>query len=127
MNQKYKLKFDELWENDPTQKEAGEERSKQSFPSVSHARNLCIVWEDGKRMFLNYAYLISGELQPEDSTIALLFTTHSVQIKGSNLENLYEEFTGHLIKQITCTDERYNATVGTDETVVNEITVIKNS
>lgn len=125
MSQKYKLKFDELWENDPTQKETGEE-SKQSFPSVSHARNLCIVWEDGRRVFLNYAYLINGELLPEESMIKLLFTTHTVQIKGINLELLYEEFTGHLIKQISCTDERYNAMIENDETVVNEIMVTKN-
>lgn len=124
MNQKYKLKFDELWENDPTKKETGEEM-KQSFPSQSHARNLCIIWEDGKRMFLNYAYLISGELLPDDSMLILTFTTHTVQLKGSRLETLYEEFTGHLIKQIACTDERYNATVENDETVVNEIVVTK--
>lgn len=125
MNQKYKLKFDELWENDPTKKEIGEEK-KQSFPSESYARNLCIIWEDGKRMFLNYAYLISGELLPDDSMLILTFTTHTVQLKGSRLETLYEEFTGHLIKQIACTDERYNATVENDETVVNEIEVVKN-
>jgi hypothetical protein len=125
MNQKYKLKFDELWENDPTKKEAVEEKL-QSFPSHSHARNLCIVWEDGKRMFLNYAYLISGELLPEESMLTLTFTTHTVQFKGSRLEILFEEFTNHLIKQIACTDERYNATIGEDEAVVNEIVVVKN-
>jgi len=127
MSQNYKLKFDELWENDPTKKENGKEDGKQSFPSHSHARNLCIAWEDGRKMFLNYAYLISGELQPEESIIVLLFTTHTVQITGSRLETLFEEFTVHLIKQIACTDERYNSTIEKDETIVNEITVIKNS
>lgn len=126
MNQKFKLKFEELWENDPSKKEAGEEKSKQSFPSVSHARNLCIVWDDCKRIFLNYAYLISGELLPDDSAIVLTFTTHTVTLKGSRLDTLFEEFTGHLIKQIACTDERYNETLEGTETVVNEIEVIKN-
>jgi hypothetical protein len=125
MNQKYKLKFDELWENNPTKKDTEEEK-KQSFPTHSHARNLCIVWEDGKRMFLNYAYLISGELLPDDSTLILTFTTHTVQLKGNRLETLFEEFTGHLIKQIACTDERYNATLDNDEIIINEINVSKN-
>jgi len=126
MNQNYKLKFEELWENDPTQKETDPEKSKQAFPSTSHTRNLCIVWEDGKRMFLNYAYLISGEYLPDDSMIVLTFTTHTVTLKGSRLETLFEEFTGHLIKQIGCTDERYNATLDKDEAVVNTIIVSKN-
>ena len=124
MNQAYKLKFDEMRQNNLVEDQQTDSDTKL-YQNVSNARNLTIVLADGKKVFLNYAYLISGELGIEGDQIVLTFTTHTVEFKGSKLDKLFEEFTGHLIKQVTCTDQRYNDILKRDETVINEVIIIK--
>ncbi len=43
----------------------------ENYATPSQVRNLCFVQPDGKRLFLNYAYLVSGEYSPETNTIVL--------------------------------------------------------
>lgn len=111
MSQDFKLKFDSMKDSNPAvhekalQKEAGEEN--EYYPASGNSRNLCFVWADGKQMFLNYAYLISGELNSENSSIELWFSTHRVSIKGSRIELLFELLSHQILKKITCGDERY--------------------
>ncbi|MBE7172477.1 MAG: hypothetical protein INR73_17965 [Williamsia sp.] len=130
MSQGFKLKFDQLRENDPTHREKplqdGGKAYEQFYPEESHARNICFVWQSGKRLFLNYSYLISGEYLPEERTLTLAFTTQTFILKGVNLENLFYEVMNHAVRQIVCADERYNL-VGEDEKfVVNDIQIVKN-
>ena len=125
MSQGFKLKYDKMRENDPThQKPSSEEGAKaydQFYPDESHARNISFVWADGKRVFLSYSYLVSGEYKPEDCTLTLTFTTQAFVLKGVNLENLFYEVMNHAVRQVICVDERYNL-IGEDEKfVVNRI------
>jgi hypothetical protein len=126
MSQGFKMKFNEMRESDPTQNSVSSNDS-EKFSSPGHVRNLCFVWPDGKMMFLNYAYLVSGTYLPEDGIITLVFTSDTVIIKGSGLQNLYSDLFSHITRQIICINPRYIQTASINETIVNEILVIGNS
>src|ERR1700743_1850013 len=97
-----------------------EDESVKNYAAAGPTRNLCFVQLDGKRMFLNYAYLIAGEFAPEDNIIMLTYTTHIVTLNGRNLESLYESLMSQLPKQIACIDKRYLPTRNeTESTVLN--------
>lgn len=78
----------------------------------SSVRNLCLVWEDGRRAFLNYAYLIAGEFEPNEdkNTIKLSFSSHSVMLQGYRLESLFAALLDHLPRSINAIDSRYALT-----------------
>jgi hypothetical protein len=120
-----KLNKDKLGnKNDPPKSEAGKEIER--YDSPGNVRNLCLVQPDGKRLFLNYAYLISGEFLPDDNSITLTYTTHVIKLKGHNLQPLHESLMAHVPKQITCVEKRYEATKEETETVVSEIVIKEN-
>ncbi len=129
MSQGFKLKYDKMRENDPTHRQASSEEGakayEQFYNEESHARNICFVWPDGRRKFLSYSYLVSGEYSPDESIITLAFTTDVFVLIGVNLEPLFYEIMNHLAKQVICTDVRYNL-IGEDQRfVVNDIQVKK--
>lgn len=128
MSQDFKFKFDRMLESDPTLpgQEAGEPAGDaRLYPSVSHTRNLGFVWPDGRRMFLNYSYLVSAEFRPVDNAIHLAFTTHEVLMKGVALHILFEELMSHLPRIIRCTEARYNATLEQAAYAVNQMAIEK--
>ncbi len=90
----------------------------ERYDAPDSVRNLCFVQPDGKRLFLNYAYLVSGEYVPEEDSINLVFTTHTVKLTGHHLDALYESLAEHVPKKIACVDKRYEATEGETEAVV---------
>lgn len=125
MSQDFRLKYDELSENDLSHREFGEGMiaHNETYPDPGHGRSICFVLLDGKRLFLGYGYIISGEYTPEEGTIVLTFSTHSILLKGVNLEKLFYNIQDQRSKQIVCVDSRYNL-IGEDEQfVVNEIQV----
>jgi len=113
MSQDYKLRYDQIREGDPTKSNTSAPSKKDELMEVyqtpSHARNLCLVWLDGKRMFFNYAYLVSGEYSAngEKNVILLHFASYMVQLQGYGLEALFMSILDHSPKIITMTDERY--------------------
>lgn len=124
MSQNFRDKMRQMQDNavtddqqaDPTQENA-------QYPAHGNTRNLGFEWPDGKKKFLNYAYLVSGDYSPTDSTITLAFTTHVVTLKGVALEALYGELMEQLPKIIVCEETRYNALKEDETPTVNEITV----
>lgn len=107
MSQDFKLKFDEMREGKPTDIEGGNEnRSADLFDTPSNVRNLCFEWPDGRMKFINYAYLISGELN-SDNEIDLTFSTEKLKIVGKNLSLLFNQLTLHQIKLIKISESRY--------------------
>ncbi|MBB6001457.1 hypothetical protein [Arcicella rosea] len=113
MSQDYKLRYDQIREGDPTKTNAPapskKDESMEVYQTPSHARNLCLVWLDSKRMFFNYAYLISGEYSAngEKNVILLHFASYTVQLQGYGLESIFMSILDHSPKIITMTDERY--------------------
>lgn len=96
----------------------------ENYSTTGHVRNLCFVQTDGKRLFLNYAYLVSGEYSPEANTIKLVYTTHEITLKGRNLECLFESLMSHVPRQIVAVDKRYEGTKEESEIVVNAINIV---
>lgn len=121
-------KFDEMnggKKNNP-EKQGGQPNEPVNYPTAGDVRNLCFVQPDGKRQFLNYAYLISGEYDPEASEIKLTYTTHVVALKGYNLEALFESLMVQVPKEIVGIDNRYSeesneATTGVIEIIINQV------
>lgn len=101
--------FDKLYkrhEKKP-EKQEGQTDALTNYETEGSVRNLCFVQQDGKRIFLNYAYLVSGEYDPEASIITLTYTTHVVTLRGYSLEGLYENLMNQICKNIGCVDSRY--------------------
>ncbi|MEA5402095.1 hypothetical protein VB776_04160 [Arcicella sp. DC2W] len=127
MSQDYKLRYDQIREGDPTKPNtpapSKKDESMEVYHTPSHARNLCLVWLDGKRMFFNYAYLVSGEYSAngEKNIILLHFSSFMVQLQGYGLESIFMSILDHNPKVITMTDERY--VVDGIESVVIDILV----
>jgi hypothetical protein len=103
----------------------GDEKENEQYPTPGQNRNLCFVQADGKRLFLNYAYLIAGEYEPESNTITLNFSTHTVTLKGRNLENLYESIMLQLQREIVGVESRYVEINDKESSFVTEIFIDK--
>lgn len=86
-----------------------------------NVRNICFIQCDGKRIFLNYAYLISGDYFPDENKIILTFTTHTITLKGQLLNFLFEGFINQKFQQITSIDLRYALVGKIEESFVTEI------
>lgn len=93
------------------------------FDTPGHARNICFIEANGKQTFLNYAYLVSGEYNPELSEITLMFTTHTVALKGSNLEGVFEEIFSQQTKLVRRQDKRYESSGIKSEIKIFEIVI----
>jgi hypothetical protein len=96
----------------------------ENYATPSQTRNLCFVQPDGKRLFLNYAYLVSGEYVPETNTIKLVYTTHEITLKGNNLNGLFGELMHQLTKLIVCQDKRYSAIDDSSDSVINDLQIV---
>ena len=112
MNQDYKLRYNQIREGDPTKQQSPAQKKDELmevYETPNHARNLCLVWLDGKRMFFNYAYLVAGEFSAngEKNVILLHFASYMVQLEGYGLEDIFMEMLDHSPKVIAMMDERY--------------------
>lgn len=126
MSHGFKLRFDEMREGDPTASEQiRPNETDANYQTPGHARNVCFVWSNGKRLFLNYAYLISGEFNPneEKNQIVLNFSSHKVLLSGYNLEPLYSSLLDHLPRLISEMDSRYAFSKEYSEGVILKISV----
>lgn len=108
-------------QKDNPDKQGGPQTEPVNYPTTGDGRNLCFVQPDGKRQFLNYAYLIGGEYDPEDSEIKLTYTTHVVTLKGYNLEPLFESLMAQVPQKIYSEGSRYSDLENKVDTVVLEI------
>lgn len=134
MNREFKLRYDQMREGDPSKTE--ETLPTDTGNGLSHApghgRNLCFVWPDGKRIFLNYAYLLAGEFDVgnERNEIKLSFSSHTAILRGYGLESLFMALLDHLPRIIIAIDERYvsqDDTSDSQPTIVLEILVEKDT
>lgn len=125
MNHGFNLKYNQMKDSNPA--DSSDPALDQSFESQGHARNICFIQSDSHCQFLNYAYLVSGEFLPQDNTIILSFTSHTVILKGIHLKALFTDLQFHIPRQIACTDSRYNTLSEKESSIVNEIQIIKST
>ncbi|MBD2704698.1 hypothetical protein IC229_28945 [Spirosoma sp. BT702] len=97
------------------------------YSATGYPRNLCLGWPDGRRFFLNYAYLLAGEFEPnsEKNVIRLHFTSHSIFLLGYSLETLFMALLEHIPRLIVAMDPRYVLDEDKADTIVVEIMVEK--
>ncbi|WP_157607619.1 hypothetical protein [Runella limosa] len=128
MNPNFKLRFDQMKESSPADTASEKEMGVASNEyTLARPLNLCLVWPDGKRFFLNYSYLIAGEFNPEGETnrIQLYFTTYQVSLKGYGLEALFMALLEQLPHQLIAIEPRYVVSEEAPDGTVIEITVEK--
>jgi len=94
-----------------------------SYDYASDVRNVCFVWQDGRRMLFNYAYLVSVELdiQKPENCITVCFTSQTIILHGYNLVTLFDLFMNHIPKIITATQSRYAVAHCTEPIVIRMI------
>lgn len=112
MSQKYKDKYEELRNNDLGTKQSNDDttpKEEETYATPGNVRNIGFVWKDGRKMFLNYAYLVfcNFEIVNEISVLVLGFTSHTVTLKGFGLHKLYEKFIFHLPALVFEEEQRY--------------------
>jgi hypothetical protein len=126
MSQNFKLRSDDLDENDDDNLRS--EDSTENFAlhkSGGHGRNISFAQLDGRRKFLNYAYLVSGEYSPENGSLSLEFTSETVTLDGVRLNSLYNDLFYQRISEIRCVDMRYYSTE--DQTLPIVTKIVTNS
>lgn len=125
MNQKFKDKFEELRNNDPSKKdgEKTDSQDNEHYDTPGNSRMLSFAWPDGRKLFLNYAYLVSGELTEaeETSTITLTFTSQTITLKGYALETMFSDIIQQKLKIVTETNPRYASPEKGEKAVILEI------
>lgn len=129
MSYDYKSRLDDYLSGDPTKKnEANKDENIIYFDeNYIGIRNVCFVLLDGKQIFLNYNYLVSGEYLPEENKITLQFTTSTITLQGYNLEKLFQGFMQHSPKTVAVTDERYSAISQGNTPIITGIKIKKDA
>lgn len=111
MNREFKLRFDQMREGNPAKPEdsGSPETESETGPLSGYTRTLCLIWPNGRRFFLNYAYLLAGELKivGEKNEILLYFSSHTVMLRGYGLKTLFSELLEQGPRRIRAADERY--------------------
>lgn len=127
MNREFNLKYDQIRENQQSKQQDEPTTmtgsSNALYSEAGYARNICFVSKDGKRLFLNYSYLINCAYDGPANTILLSFTSHTITLKGISLEVIFYQLMHQQLKQIVCENERYNTITNEDRSVVNEIII----
>jgi len=126
MSQVYKSRFEQMREN--ALQQSSQDNSVQSaqdhqYPSGGNGRNICFIWPDGKRLFLSYSYMVSGEFNPKESMIILTFTTCTLTLNGYNLDFFYDELMGQITRKVFCEEDRYNQINDSEHTKITSISV----
>ena len=131
MSQEFKLRFDQMRESNlsKTDETFVSDGKNGLYHGSSHARNLCLVWPDGRRYFLNYSYLIGAELiVGEDmNQINLNFSSHTAILQGYSLEPLFMELLDHLPKLLSAVYPRYAQNRGHNNSIVVSMVVEANA
>lgn len=131
MSQDFRQRYEQLRAGDPTKPVNTPETLECAsyYETLGHGRSLCLVWPDGRRMFLNYAYLVSGEftIEGETNIITLHFSLHTVTVKGYVLEALFTALLDHLPRILSETDPRYTNTDGQDSTIIELLVISSKS
>ncbi|SFT08729.1 hypothetical protein [Mucilaginibacter polytrichastri] len=98
------------------------ENDNNIYSQPGNVRNLCFEWPDGRKKFLNYAYLVSADFEPERNVLKLIFTSEVITIKGIRLELLFNQLFLHLANTVICSNNRYEI-IEMKDFIVNEIII----
>lgn len=126
MNQKFKLKYDELRESNPTDRSDEKQPIKQQgenqfYQHPGNMRCICFAWPNGNKNSFNYIDLVSKKLDVtgEINSLTLYFRSDVIVLKGYNLDILLMYLDNQTIYLISQVDQRYlEAYNGNDASVI---------
>lgn len=126
MSQEFNLRYDDIQPESNANDNTSLEQSEcvTYYETEGHVRNVCFVSGNGDRIFLNYAYLTSGDFQYEQGQIFLCFTTHTVTIKGLNLSLLFDDLMKQTPKTLTAQGGRYSELLTSDRRQISQIDIV---
>lgn len=127
MSQDYKLRFDQMKENNPTQADAASQAGDSAYyPGESSIRNFCLVWKDGNMDDFPYSYVLHTKfrLGEEKNVIIIELPSKLITLSGYGLTALFLAFKKQLPQFIYQIDERYTSQ---DDTVVTDIQIEEKS
>ncbi len=110
MSQGYKLRFDQMKENNPAQSDSEPKDDVSAFfPSEGSMRNFCLVFKEGDMRAFPYAYIVDYTLEigQEKNKIILELPSKLITLSGYGLTSLYLAFLKQLPQMIHEVDERY--------------------
>jgi hypothetical protein len=81
----------------------------KNYSLASNARNICFELKNGHCIFFNYAYLISVELNLNETSNCLIvcFSSQTISIKGVNLKELFLQLMQHIPRFVSVVHPRY--------------------
>lgn len=95
----------------------------EKYRKASRVRNICFVQPNGRSLFLNYSYMISGEFLPDESAVNMVFTTHDIVLRGFNLKDFFENLMMHLPRKIVAINPRYSSMTDKEGPIIAEIII----
>lgn len=123
MNQNYKLRFDQMKENNPAQSDAEPKAGDAAYyPGEGSIRNFCLVWKNGNMDDFPYSYVVHTRFRTGEEKNAIIIELPSklITLSGYGLMSLFLAFKKQLPQFIYQIDERYT---GQDDTVVTDIQI----
>ncbi|MBA4853455.1 hypothetical protein [Emticicia sp. BO119] len=127
MSQNYKLRFDQMKENNPGQSGSTSQDDTSAFyASEGSIRNFCLVWKDGNMDDFPYSYVVHTQFRigQEKNTMIIELPSKLITLFGYGLTSLFLAFKKQLPQFIYQVDERYAEEA---ETVVTEIQIEEKS
>jgi hypothetical protein len=120
MSQDYKNFYQQMKDNAAETSNESEAKATDHYPAPSNTRNIIFEWADGRKLFLNYAFLISGELSKENDRMILTFTNCTINVDGIKLQVLFEQLNSQLVRVVKETNSRYTE-ITNDSAIVKKI------
>ena len=123
MSQDYKNFYQQMKDNAAETSNESEAKATDHYPTPSNTRNIIFEWADGRKLFLNYAFLISGELSKENDRMILTFTNCTINVDGIKLQVLFEQLNSQLVRVIKETNSRYTQ-LESEQAVIKTISMV---
>jgi len=110
MSQGYKLRFDEMKENNPSTPDSTSEGENPAFyQSEGSIRELCLVFKDGTMDFIPYSYIVYKRfrISNDKNSIIIELPSKMITLSGYGLLQLILAISRQLARTVYQIDERY--------------------
>ncbi|MCX2495242.1 hypothetical protein OQX63_17260 [Pedobacter sp. PF22-3] len=122
MSQSFRLKSDELRQNNPARDvRQQDDPSYKIYPDNGQIRNFMLTWPDGSSTTIPYYTVGRIEYSSADGSITVVIGNENIVFAGVDLKSLYNDFFFQLPLEIIVTDERYNEVNKSSHFIVNKI------
>jgi hypothetical protein len=125
MSQNFRLKSDELRQNNPTiDVRQDDEAFYRTYESSGYIRNVALTMPNGKSFTIPYVLISKIEYDPMAGAVTIINGGEKIVLNGVRLKALYYDLFFQLPLEIFITEERYNPINNEAKFIVNEIIII---